>query len=86
MTPTLTPIEISALQLFKSVAVRFLKGGAAGMSASLLLITIHAPTTWSELSTALVALSYAAITGFVSGGILATEKYYNWSDTPSTTP
>ena len=86
MTPTLTPTEIAALQLFKSVAMRFIKGGVAGAVASLALITIHAPTTWSELSTALVALTYAAITGFVSGGILAIEKYYNWSDAPSTTP
>jgi hypothetical protein len=83
MTPTLTPTEIAALQLFKSIAMRFIKGGLAGAAAAVGMITITAPTTWTALSSVLVALSYAAIVGFMSGGILAIEKYYNWTVTPS---
>lgn len=81
----LTPTEIAALQLFKSVTMRFIKGGVASMVASLAALTIHAPSTWADLSTTLVALAYAAIVGFFTGGFLALEKYYNWSDTPTST-
>ena len=68
--------------MLKSVANRFLKGGLSGAAASLAVITIKVPTTWSGLSTILVGLTFAIITGFISGGILAIEKWYNWTDTP----
>lgn len=78
----MTPIQQQALLFFKSVAIRFAKGGLAGASAALVAVTIQAPQTWSELSTALIAVSYAAFVGFISGGILALEKWYNWTDAP----
>lgn len=85
MTPTLTAAEQQALVFFKSVAMRFIKGGVAGMLAALGAITINVPTTWLSLESALVALAYAAVVGFFSGGFLALEKWYNWVDSPSTT-
>lgn len=82
----MTPQEQTALIFFKSIAMRFIKGGVVGMLASLSAISIQAPTTWTQLSTALVALAYAAVIGFFSGGFLALEKWYNWQDTPTNTP
>lgn len=86
MTPNLTAEEQAALVFFKSVAMRFLKGAVAGMLAALGAITVQVPATWADLQTALVALAYAAIVGFFSGGFLALEKWYSWQDAPTTTP
>ena len=87
MTPqTLTAAEQTALVFFKSVSMRFIKGAVAGMLAALGAITMQVPTTWASLESALVALAYAAVVGFFSGGFLALEKWYNWSDTPTATP
>lgn len=66
----------------KSVALRFLKGGVAGALAAIAMVTLQAPTTWAELSTALVALTWAATLGFFTGGFLAIEKAYNWTVIP----
>lgn len=71
---------------FKSIAMRFIKGAVAGMLAALGAITVQVPHTWTDLSSVLVALSYAAIIGFFSGGFMALEKWYNWNDTPNSTP
>lgn len=68
--------------MVKSIALRFVKGGLAGAAAAIAAITIQAPTTWAELSTTLVALAFAGITGFVAGGVLALEKWLSWTDTP----
>lgn len=76
----MNPTEVS---LLKSVCLRFIKGGLAGAAAALTAITIQAPHTWSELSTTLIALAFAGITGFVAGGVLAIEKWLNWTDTPT---
>lgn len=82
----LTPTEQAALIFFKSIAMRFIKGAVAGMLAALGAITVQVPHTWTDLSSVLVALSYAAIIGFFSGGFMALEKWYNWNDTPNSTP
>ena len=82
MNETLSAAQVAALQLFKSVTLRFIKGAVAGMVSALGEITIKTPHTWADLSTALVALAFAAIIGFFTGGFLALEKYYNWDDTP----
>ena len=76
----MTELETQAIAMLKSVSLRFIKGAIAGMTASIALIAITAPHTWADLNTALVALAYAAITGFFSGGFLAVEKWYNWTD------
>lgn len=72
-------LEIQAVAMLKSVSLRFLKGAIAGATASVSAITIQAPHTWADLSTALVGLAYAGIVGFVAGGVLAVEKWYNWT-------
>ena len=75
--------EKQAVTLLKSVAIRFAKGGLSGAGAALAVISIQAPATWSDLSTVLIALTYAIATGFLTGGILAVEKWYNWTNTPA---
>lgn len=75
-------LETKAVALVKSVALRFVKGGLSGSIAALAVITIQAPTTWEALSTALIALIYAVSVGFITGGVMAVEKWYNWTDTP----
>jgi len=75
----MTDLETQAVALVKSVATRFVKGGLSGMIAALAAITIQTPTTWTELSTALIAFIYAVVVGFITGGILAVEKWYNWT-------
>lgn len=75
-------LETQAVALAKSVALRFVKGGLSGAVAALAVLTIQAPTTWEALSTALIALIYAVSVGFFTGGILAVEKWLNWTDTP----
>lgn len=85
-TITLTPTEQAALVFFKSIAMRFIKGAVAGMLAALGAISIQVPHTWADLSSVLVALSYAAIIGFFTGGFLALEKWYTWIDTTPQTP
>lgn len=78
----MTPTQQQALIFFKSIVMRFIKGGVAGAGAAIAVISIQAPHTWADLSSALVALSYAGILGFFSGGFLALEKWYNWVDAP----
>lgn len=75
----MTPFEQQAVSFAQSVAMRFVKGGVAGMVSALAVITIQTPTTWTALSTVLVALVYAAVVGFFTGGFLAVEKWYNWT-------
>lgn len=67
--------------MLKSVGMRFLKGAVSGALAVLAVYTIHTPSTWHELSTALIALISAVAVGFFTGGFMAVEKYYNWDVT-----
>lgn len=60
--------------LLKSVGLRFLRGFIAGAVAQMAMITVYA-TNLAELETALVSLAFAAITGGITGAILAADKY-----------
>lgn len=75
-------LQTQAVALVKSVALRFVKGGLSGAVAALAVLTIQAPTTWEQLSTILIAFTYALFVGFFTGGIMAVEKWLNWTDAP----
>lgn len=64
----------------QAVLKRFIKGGLAGALAAIGAITIASPHTWSDVSSAVAVLVYSVIVGFFSGGIMAIEKAYNWTD------
>lgn len=72
-------MNTDTIALVKSVAKRFLKGFLAGAIASVATITFNTPTTWEELSTTLVMLAFAGITGGITGGVLAIEKWLSWT-------
>lgn len=58
---------------FESVLIRFVKGFVAGGLASIgMLLASGLPAT------DLRKLAIALLTAFLSGGLLAVEKAYNW--------
>jgi hypothetical protein len=62
--------------LAKSVLWRFLRGGIAGAFANAATLTIFTGIdSWTELQTALVFLGLSAFMGFITGSILAVDKF-----------
>lgn len=62
--------------LIKSVLLRFVRGGASTMVASMATIAIFGGQTFIDIKDWLLALGIAGFTGFVSGIILAADKYF----------
>lgn len=58
------------------VLLRFIRGFVAGAIASMATIVIFTGNGWSELKTWLIALSLAGLTGGITGGIMALDKYF----------
>lgn len=65
---------------FIAILKRFLKGAIAGAVTSISVVTWNVPTVWSDFQTILNTLGIAAVSGAISGLILALEKWANWSD------
>jgi hypothetical protein len=62
--------------LGKSVLMRFARGGIAGAFASAATLTsLTGIQSWTELRIALVYLSLSALIGFITGGIMAVDKF-----------
>lgn len=59
---------------------RFLRGGIAGAVSSMLLIMGSNISSWGELSVWLNALAIAGVSGFITGFLLAVDK---WARTES---
>ena len=55
--------------------MRFLRGGVAGATSLMLVLIYSGGYNWADVQTWLSALSIAGIVGFVSGIILAAEKW-----------
>ncbi len=64
----------------RAILIRFLKGGVAGAISMVSVISLANISTWTELQTALVSLSLAAIVGFITGVIMAAEKWATWTE------
>lgn len=77
-----TDIENKALAMAKAVGLRFLKGAVAGAIAGVGAMSLVLPHTLAALLDSLYGLAYVAAFGFITGGLLAVEKWYNWTDTP----
>jgi hypothetical protein len=62
--------------LGQSILWRFVRGGIAGAFASAATLTsLMGVQSWTELRTALVFLGLSALIGFITGGILAVDKF-----------
>jgi len=61
-------------ELVKSLLLRFIRGGIAG-AVSVMITIIPLTGGWNELKTWLSALALAGIAGFISGLLLAVDKY-----------
>lgn len=66
--------------MIKSVLIRFLKGGLAGAATSMALVKLFAPSTWTDVYSLLNLLAIAGAGGFISGFILAVEKWAGWKE------
>lgn len=71
--------------IVKSVTIRFLKGFVTGALGSLTAFTISNINTWTDFKSAFFTLSFSVVSGGITGGVLALEKYFNWDVTPSIT-
>lgn len=62
--------------------MRFLRGGVAGGVATAAAITVFSGVnTWADLPTALSALGLSFMIGFVTGGLMAADKYIRSTET-----
>ena len=62
--------------LARSIFYRFLRGGIAGAVSTGATVTAFTGVhTWSHLPTALSVLGLMAFIGFITGGLLAADKY-----------
>lgn len=66
--------------MIKSVLMRFLKGAIAGAAASMALVKYTTPTTWGDFNGILNALGIAMVGGFLTGFVLAFEKWASWKE------
>ena len=57
------------------ILLRFVKGGIAGAVGAMAVLTPFVGNSWDNLATWIVALSIAGLTGFISGGLQALEKW-----------
>lgn len=68
------------METFKRVGMRFLRGAVSGSVASMAALLAVAGrediNNLASLEVWLITLSFAGIVGFVSGGLLALDKYF----------
>lgn len=48
----------------------------------MIMISVVAPTNWTQLITVVNILAVAGIFGGINGVLLAGQKWYSWTDTP----
>ena len=70
--------DFKFIVLFK----RFLRGGIAGAVGSMATLVPFSGSSLVEIKTWLFMLAIAGATGFISGGILALDKFLRWEDEP----
>lgn len=64
----------------KAVLIRFLKGAIAGAISAMCMVTISAPTVWTDIITILNSLLMAGVFGAITGLLLAGQKWASWKD------
>ena len=66
--------------MFKSVLTRFGKGTVAGAIAAMALVSYNTPTVWSDFNSIFNALGVAAVSGAITGLLLAIQKWASWQE------
>jgi hypothetical protein len=61
--------------MFKSLLYRFLRGGVSGAVAVMVLI-VPTVNSWEQLGTWLSVLGVAGSVGFITGLLVAVDKYF----------
>ena len=64
------------MELYKRVLLRFLRGGFAGSISTMIVLLPLSATSWREIGTILASLSVAGTMGFITGFILAVDKWF----------
>ena len=62
----------------KAILKRFLKAFISGAIASIVITTYSVPTSWDTMLTTLHTLALVALTGGLSGLLLALQKWASW--------
>ena len=66
--------------MIKSILTRFGKGAVAGAVASMALVSLGTPSLWSDFSSIFNALGVAALSGAMTGLLLALQKWASWQE------
>ena len=66
--------------MLKSILVRFLKGTLGGVATALSLVSYQTPTVWSDFNSIVNVLGIAAVSGAISGFLLAFMKWASWKE------
>ena len=64
----------------KSISMRFLKAAISGMFASMSMVTLAAPSNWTDIKNIATILAMSAVYGALTGVIMAGQKWYSWKD------
>jgi xanthosine utilization system XapX-like protein len=67
-------------QKVKSILMRFVKGLISGVVTSMLMVTVSAPTNWTELKSVGIILIVSGVFGGINGLLLAIEKWASWEE------
>lgn len=68
-------MSIENFSLGKTLWLRFLRGGIAGAVAAMTALQIAGAHSFADLQAFLYSLGVAGIIGFITGGLLALDKY-----------
>lgn len=60
--------------------MRLLKGFISGAVTSMIMVTVVAPTNWTELSSVGTLLAVSGIFGGINGLLLALQKWVSWKE------
>lgn len=59
---------------------RFMKGALAGAITSMSMVTYANPTLWSDFNSIFSALGIPAVSGAITGLLLAAQKFASWKE------
>lgn len=62
-------------ELFRTVAVRFLRAFLSGAVASMVVLSPMTANSWKDVGTWIAALSMAGLVGGITGVIMGADKY-----------
>lgn len=64
----------------RSIINRLVKAFVFGALGNMALLTIAIPQTWREISTVLAMVTFACISGGITGVLMALQKWYSWKE------